>query len=199
MTNSSALVFRFNVLEAHFSPASHDPDLHSPVVMTLDNPKQRVVELILMPRPLHSAGDAGPAWEIVTARLAARDQKGSKRRMKTMIFGDWDEYGRKGSPSHLVSASSNSFLAYAGSGLWGLSMAILGFVVLFVVVVVSCVTGWDWWSGEYEKAQNGKGRRGGSKASGSWADVELAKGRFLSAGELGMRGGGSVVGVGKSD
>ncbi|KAF1359727.1 hypothetical protein EJ07DRAFT_178183 [Lizonia empirigonia] len=118
VTNSSALVFRFNILEAHFSPASHDPDLHSPVVMTLDKPKQRVVELILLPRPLHSAGDAGPAWEIITARLANRDGKGSKRRMKTMIFGDWDEYGRKGSPSHLVSASSNSFLAYAGSGLW---------------------------------------------------------------------------------
>ncbi|KAF9692804.1 hypothetical protein EKO04_009168 [Ascochyta lentis] len=199
VTNSTALVFRFNVFEAHFSPPTHDPSFKTPVVIKLDDPKQRVVELILLPRPLHSPGDVGPAWEIVTVRLAERDKTGSRRRMKTMVFGEWDEFGRKGSPSHLVSVSSSGLITYASSGFWGLSMSILGFMMVFVLVVVSCVVGWDWWSGEYEKAQLEKNRGGGSKGSGSWTDVEQAKERFRSASELGMRSGGSVVGVGKSD
>ncbi|UPX17445.1 uncharacterized protein EKO05_0007798 [Ascochyta rabiei] len=157
VTNSTALVFRFNVFEAHFSPSTHNPLLKTPVVVKLDNPKQRVVELILLPRPLLSAGDVGPAWEIVSVRLVNRDKKGSKRRMKTMVFGEWDEFGRKGSPTHLVSAYSNGVVTYASSGFWGLSVAILGFIVVFVLSVVGCVVGWDWWSGEYEKAQHGKG------------------------------------------
>lgn len=199
VTNSSALVFRLNILEAHFKPPTHDPNIQIPIVMKVDDPKQRVIELVLLPRPLLSAGDVGPAWEIVTARLSDRDKKGSKRPMKTMMVEEWDRYGRKGSPLHLVSASSSSLVTYAGSGFWGLSVAILGVMVLFMVVVVGCMLSWDWWGDEYEKAQNGKGRRGGSKGSGSWTDVEQAKGKFLSAGELGMRGGGDVVGIGKSD
>ncbi|KAF2628476.1 hypothetical protein BU25DRAFT_366258 [Macroventuria anomochaeta] len=195
LTNSTAMVFRFNIFSAYF------PLSEAPTIINLNNSKQKVVELIFLPRPLHSSGDVGPGWEIVTARLSEREKKGSKRRMRTMDFEDWDEFGRKGSPSHLVTASSKGLVAYASSGFWGLSMAILGFVVLFVVVVVACVLGWDWWSGGYEKVQNGEsaGRRAGSKGSGTWTDVEKAKGRFLSASELGMRGGGSVVGVGKND
>jgi hypothetical protein len=201
VTNSSALVFRLNVFEAYFFPPTHVPSLQTPMTIKLDDPKQRVVELILLPRPLQSAGDSGPAWEIVTVRLADRDMKGSKRRMKTMEFLAWDEFGRKGSPSHLLSTTSNSFVSYISSGLWGVSMFILGVLVLFVVVCVVCVFGWDRWSGEYDKAQSGKGRMGKSQRGGSWVggDVEKAKGKFLSAHELGMRGAGSVVGVGKSD
>lgn len=193
VTNSTAHVFRFNVFEAHYPLPS--PHQH----FKLENSKQPVVELILLQRPLHSPGDIGPAWEIITARLVEREKRGSKRRMKTMIFDEWDEFGRKGSPTRLVSVSSNSLTTYAASGFWGLSMAIFGFIVVFVVIVVGCVLGWDWWSGEYEKAQVEKSRRGGSKGSGSWTDVEKAKGRFLSAGELGLNGAGNEVGVGKSD
>lgn len=121
--------------------------------------------------------------------------------MKTMMFLDWDEFGRLGSPSHLVSATSSSLITYVSSGFWGVSMFILGILGLFVVIVVGCVLGWDWWSGEYEKAQSrkGAGRRGKSEGSGSWADMEEGKGKILSASEFGMKDGGSVVGVGKSD
>lgn len=119
--------------------------------------------------------------------------------MRIMMFEDWDEYGRKGSPGHLVSSSSSGVVRYASSGFWALSAVILGVLVLFVVGVVVCVLGWERYGAEVERANLEKGRRGGSKGSGSWTDVEKAKGRFLSASELGVRGSGSVVGVGKSD
>ena len=122
--------------------------------------------------------------------------------MKMMMFDEWDEFGRKGSLGHLVASSTAGLVRYASSGFWGLSVAVLGFLVLFVGAVVACLLGWEWYSGEYEGARSGKGlggRRGGSKGGGSWGDVEKAKGRFLSASELGLRGGGSVIGIGKSD
>lgn len=122
--------------------------------------------------------------------------------MRIMMFDEWDDYGHKGSPVHLVSSSSRGVARYAASGFWGASVVALGVLVLFVGGVVACVLGWERYGGEHEPAQSGKGldaRRGGSKGSGSWADIEKAKGRFLSAGELGVRGAGNVVGVGKSD
>lgn len=193
ITNSTALVFRFNIFSLYF------PLTNPPTRIPLANSRQKVLELILLPRPLHSAGDSGLGWEIVNIRLSEREKKGSKRRMKMMMFEDWDEFGRKGSPWHLVSSSSSGVVKYAGSGFWSLSITILGFMVAFVVVVLSVVYAIERYSGEYDKAQSGKGRRGASKGSGSWTDVEAAKGKFQSAGELGMRGDGSVVGVGKSD
>jgi hypothetical protein len=194
VTNSSALVFRFNIFEAYFPLAS------PPITIKLDDHKQRVIELILFQRPLYSPGDVGPAWEIVTVRLEERDKMGSKRRMRTMEFLDWDEFGRKGSPAHLASTTSDWFVRHISSGFWSLSMFILGALVLFVVICVAAVLGWDWYSGDYEKAQSRKGRSR-SGGSGGWTgtDVEKAKGRFLSASELGMRGTGNVVGIGKSD
>lgn len=202
VTNSSALVFRFNVFGAHYTPPF--PDSLNPInpstttIINLDDPRQLVIELILFPRPLHGSGDVGPAWEIITARLSDRDKKGSKKRMKTMIFDEWDEFGRKGSPSHLVFASSNSLIMYASSGFGGLSVTILGLMVVFVGFVVSCMVGRDWWIGEYERMQRGKEKNEGSGLRAR-EDVEKARGKFSSAGELGMRGEGNVVGFGKSD
>lgn len=122
--------------------------------------------------------------------------------MRIMMYDEWDEDGRKGSPGHLVWSSSRGVVRYAASGLWAASVVVLGALGLFVVGVVACVLGWERYGGEYERAQSGKdgsARRGGSKGSVSWTDVEKARGRFLSAAELGVRGTGSVVGVGKSD
>jgi hypothetical protein len=190
--NSTALVFRFNVFSAYF------PLTNPPTTIDLNDAKQRVIELTLLPRPLHSPGDTGPGWEIVVARLSDRKKTGSRHPMKIMMFEDWDEFGRKGSPSHLIKHFSNFVIAYAASGFWGLSMAILGFIVMFVVVVVGCVLGWDWHNGTsaFEKAQVGKRMvgRAESKGNGSWTDVEKGKGhgRLLSASE-GLRAAGSAV------
>ncbi|KAF1927584.1 uncharacterized protein M421DRAFT_421426, partial [Didymella exigua CBS 183.55] len=190
--NSTALVYRFNIFSLYFartSPATR---------ISLSNSHQKVLEIIFLPHPLHSVGDSGPGWEIVHIRLSERDKKGSRRRMKTMMFEDWDEFGRKGSPLHLVSSSSSGVAKYAASGIWSLSITILGFMVAFVVIVLGVVYIMEWYSGEYDKAQSGKNRRSASKGSGNWTDVEAAKERILSVSELGMRAGGSVVGVGKS-
>lgn len=192
IANSTALVFRFNIFSLHST-------LPNPTArISLSNSYQKVLELILLPRPLHSAGDSGPGWEIVDIGLSKREEKGSKRRMEMMMFEDWDEFGRKGSPAHLVSSSSSGIVRYAASGFWRLSVTILGFMVAFIVVVLGVVYAIERYSGEYDKAQTGK-RRGTSSGSGSWTDVEAAKGRFLSTGKLGVKAGGSTVGVGKSD
>ena len=202
VTNSSALIFRFNVFGAQFTPPSHNSirpvSPSAKKIISLDDPKQRVIELILLPRPLLSPGDVGPVWEIITARLSDRDSKGSKKIMKTMIFDEWDEFGRKGSPSHLASAFSNSLVLYVSSGFWGLVMAILGVLVIFVSFVVSCVVGWDWWSSEHKRTQARKGQNDGSRGR-EGGDMEKARGMFLSAGKLGMTDGRNFVGAGKSD
>lgn len=192
LTNSSGLVFRFNVFSAYF------PLTNPPTTIHLDDSKQRVIELTLLPRPLHSPGDTGLGWEVVMARLSDREKRGSKHPMKIMMFEEWDEFGRKGSPRHLITHSSKSVVAYAASGFWQLSMAILGFIVVFVLVVVACVLGIDWYNGNssFEKAQAGKRMVGnaGSKGSGSgsWRDVEKGHGRFPSVHEA-MRSAGSAV------
>lgn len=195
ITNSTALVYRFNVFSLH--PALADQNL--PATIPLSSSRQEVLEIILLPRPLHSAGDAGPGWEIIAIRLSPREKKGSKRRMQMMMFDDWDEFGRKGSPVHLLSSGSIGVVRYAKSGFWRLSIAILGFMVAFVVLVLGVVYAVEKYSGEFGQAGKGKGRRSASKGSGSWTDVEAAKGKFLSVGELGGRVGGSAAGVEKSD
>ncbi|KAF3046992.1 hypothetical protein E8E12_010059 [Didymella heteroderae] len=194
ITNSTALVYRFNIFSLHFALLQHQKQ-----PIPLSNSRQKVLELILLPRPLHSAGDSGPGWEIISIRLCEREKKGSKRRMKMMMFEDWDEFGRKGSPLHALSSSSRGVVKYAASGFWSLSITVLSFMVAFVVVVLGVVYTIEAFNGEYDQAQKGKGRRSASKGSGSWTDVEAAKGRFLSTGELGTRSGASAVGAGKSD
>lgn len=193
ITNSSALVYRFNIFSAHFTPAGHPP-----TTIPLSSSRQKVLELILLPRPLHGAGDAGPGWEIIRIGLSARAKKGSKRPMTMMMFEDWDEFGRKGSPAHALSSGSSGVVRYAASGFWSLSVAILGFVGAFVVLVLGVAYAVERYNGVYDQTPKGKGRSV-SKGSGSWTDVEAAKGRFSSAGELGGRVVGSTAGVEKSD
>ncbi|KAJ4993179.1 hypothetical protein SVAN01_01154 [Stagonosporopsis vannaccii] len=196
IVNSTALVFRFNIFSLHFALTS------PPIIIPLEARTQQVIELVFLPRPLQSPADTGAGWEIISAALREREKKGSKRRMHIVMFDEWDEYGRKGSPGHLVSSSSRGVVKYAASGFWGASMVVLGALVLFVGGVVTCVMGWERYGGEYERAQGSKGddgRRSGSKGSGSWTDVEKAKGRFLKPGQLTVSGSGTVTGVGKSD
>ena len=194
ITNSTALVYRFNIFNLHFTL----PEQQSTSI-SLSSSRQKVLELILLPRPLHSAGDAGPGWEIIAIRLSPREKKGSKRRMQMMMFDDWDEFGRKGSPVHLLSSGSSSVMRYANSGFWSLSVAILGFMVAFVVLVLGAVYAVEKCSGEFGQAGKGKARRSASKGGGSWTDVEAAKGKFLSVSGPGGRVGGSAAGVEKSD
>ena len=174
--NSSALVYRFNVFAAHF-PLSNDGILAS---FPLEASAQQVLELVFLPRPLHSPADLKwLKWEIISARLSARERSGSKHRMRMMLFAEWDQYGHKGSPWHAVMSALGGVVGYAARGIWQMGLAILGFLVVFVVGIVLGVL---WFEGDaaWEK-QGEKGRR---KESVSWKDVETG------------RGGGDVV---KSD
>lgn len=193
ITNSSALVYRFNIFSAHFTPAGH-----LPTTIPLSSSRQKVLELVLLPRPLHSAGDPGTSWEIVRIGLSARAKKGSKRPMTMMMFEDWDEFGRKGSPAHALLSSSSGVVRFAASGFWSLSVAILGFMTAFVVLVLGFTYAVERYNGVYHQAPKGN-ERSMSKGCGSWTDVEAAKGKFLSVGELGGRIGGSNAGIEKSD
>ena len=142
-----------------------------------------------------SAGDANPMYEIVRADLVPRPSSASRVKMHTMHFHDWDAHGEKGTPSHLISSTSDSFVEYISSEVWSLFVFIMATIALFVVICLFCIFGCGLGKDEYESAQHGK-RRGGAR--GAKSDVERGKGRFLSAEELGLRGG-RVVGVGKSD
>lgn len=192
--NSTALVYRFNIFSVHFTLPNQ-----TPTTIPLSSSRQKVLELVLLPRPLHSVGDSGPGWEIVRIGLSERAKKGSKRRMRMMMFNDWDEFGHKGSPLHLLSSSLEGVVKYAASGFWSLSITILGVMVAFVVCVLAVVYAIEKYYGEFDQAQKGKWRRSASKGTGSWTDVEAAKGKSLSVGELNGRVGGSAAGVEKSD
>lgn len=168
--------------------------------ISLDDAAQKILELVLLPRPLLSAGDAGSAYEIVRAELMLRppDTAEERAHRKAMWFRDWDDHGKKGTTQHFVNSASDSFLNYISSGVWALCVFVLGVVGFFVVLCLFCIFAFGG-GDEYEKAQNGK-RRSSGRGSGSWGgnDVEKAR-RFRSAEELGIRSGGKVVGVGKSD
>jgi len=190
LRDSSALVFHFDVFEAWTDL------LDSGLTVKLDDAKQEVLEIVLLERPLQSAGDMSNAYEIVRAGLVPRSFTKSIAKVHTMRYHDWDDHGEKGTPSHLVSKALESFFDYIASGVWTLFIFILAFVALFVLLCLFCIFGCGLGKDEYESAQHGK-RRGGGK--GGWNDVERGKGRFLSAEELGLRVGGRIVGVGKAD
>jgi hypothetical protein len=177
---SSGLVFQFDVREACTGLLS------SPTAIKLAHPQQHVLEVVLLRRPLYSAGDAADAYEIVRARLIPRISKFGTR-LHSMEFRDWDA---KGTSAQYIASTSDSLVQ---SGAWGLFVFGLAVVALFVVVGVFCV----FWCGGmdehgYERAQVGK-RRTGNR------DVESGRGRFLTAEELGLGMGARVVGVGKGD
>jgi hypothetical protein len=190
LKDSSALLFRFDVFEA-WSELPY-PDL----TVKLDDAKQKVLEVVLLKRPLMSAGDVSRAYEIVRAELVPRPTLKSRAKVHIMRYHDWDAHGEKGTPSHLVSSTSESFAEYITSGVWSLFFSIMALIALFVILCLFCIFGCGLGRDEYESAQHGKKR---SSGKGMRNDMERGKGRFLSAEELGLRSGGRVVGVGKAD
>ena len=170
----------------------------SPISVPLDDPAQKVLEVLLLPRPLLSAGDASPAFEIVRVELVERPEDEARGARRTMWFLDWDAHGKKGTTAHIINSASDSFVTYVSSGVVSLFVFILAVMAVFVGVVVLVVLGCGWHKDDYERAQHGK--RGGGRGSGPWGanDVEKAR-RFRSAEELGIRSSARVVGVGKSD
>lgn len=182
--DSTALVFQFEISELW-------SDLtETPITVKLDDPAQMMLEVVLLQRPLLSAGDPGHVNEIVRTSLVQR--LGSGAHQRTMAFHDWDIHGRKGTPAHLLSSFFDAFITYMSSGVWAIFIFALSIFSLFFLICLFCIFGWGFWKGEYEQAQHGKRRSGGVN------DIEQAK-RFKSAEELGLRNGGRVVGVGKSD
>lgn len=194
-----ALLFHFDIMELWIDLTS------PPLTIVLDDAEQKILELVLLQRPLLSPGDLTGAYEIIRANLITRPPapaKGTKRRAKvtSMWFLDWDDHGKKGTATHIVNSASSSLIAYISSGVWALFVFIFAIIGLFVVVCLFVIFGCGWCSdNDYEIAQHGK-RKSSSSAKGVWGgkDVEAAR-RFMSPEELGLRGSGKVVGVGKSD
>lgn len=191
-----------DALLVHFDIAELWSDLTIPSLQyKLDDPAQKMLELLLIQKPLMSAMDPAPAFEILSAALVPRSQ--SLQEQRTMDFLSWDAYGERGTAAHALNYGTSSFSDFLSSSFWALFGFVLTVVIVVVVVCLICVFGWGFWTDDYEKAQMGKQRRSGGRSGGSFgkSDVEAGKGRgrFLSAEELGMRGTGRVVGMGKSD
>lgn len=196
LKSSEARVLHFDIMQLW-------TDLTTPALtVILDKPEQKMLEIVLLPRPLLSSGDPANSYEIVRASLIPRpaeSEKGSKGARKTsMWFHDWDANGKKGTATHIVNSASSSFVDYLSSGVWSLFIFIVAIIALFVVVCLFCIFACGWHDDDYEKAQYRKKKTSGGKSSWAGTDVETAR-RFLSPEELGLRGSGTVVGVGKSD
>jgi hypothetical protein len=193
--NPKALLFQFDIMELW-------TDLTSPpLTVFLDRKEQKILELVLMQRPLLSPGDPAGAYEIVRANLVPRPPalaKGAKGPRKvSMWFHDWDTNGKKGTATHIVNVASESFITYLSSGVWSLFIFVFAVIALFALVCLFVIFGCGWWDeNDYEIAQHGKKNK--RSINGRSKDVEAAR-RFLSPEELGLRGSGRVVGVGKSD
>jgi hypothetical protein len=195
--DSNALLFHFDIVELW-------TDLTTPATtIILDDSKQKMLEIVLLQRPLLSAGDPGSAYEIIRADLiprlpepAGNGIKGPKK--VSMWFRDWDKHGKKGTAEHIINSTSSSFVSYISSGVWSLLVFIVAVMALFVVVCLFVIFGCGWHKDDYVQAQQGKRRSSGKGSGGGWGDVEAAR-RFRSPEELGLRGSGKVVGVGKRD
>ncbi|KAJ4305749.1 hypothetical protein N0V90_001280 [Kalmusia sp. IMI 367209] len=197
--NLEALIFQFDIVELW-------SDLTTPPLKyKLDDPAQKMLELILIQKPVLSALDPSPTFEIISASLVFRTHNPPSRLapQRTMHFLAWDTYGEKGTASHLFSYGATSFADFLASGFWALFGFVLAVIVVFVAVCLICVFGWGFWEDDYERAQQGKQRRKSSVRSGKNGRVDVetgrAKGRFRSAEELGLRATGQVVGIGKRD
>jgi hypothetical protein len=191
VSDSPALVIRFNVIEASTAATPR------PLTFKLDRASQPALQLVLLRRPVVGAADPGPLYEIVRADVVPRD--GSARSPRTMLWHEWDERGRKGTPGYVVSAVVDGVDEWVRSSVLGLFVFVGAVVGLFIVVCLFCIFGWGFWRDEYQQAQVGKGRTPRTAARWVGNDVERARGRFLSPHELGMRTRGAVVGLGKSD
>ena len=187
--NLKALLFQFDVFEL-YSDLTAPPLKHR-----LESPAQKMLELLLIEKPLLSALQPSPTYEILRASLVSRaSNPNGDPSPQTMSFLDWDDFGQKGTASHALTYGAESMVSYIASGFWGLFTFILAVVALFVVLVLLCIFGWSFWEDDYKKAQHGKRRmsRAAVSGSGSWnrRDLELGqgKGRFLSAVDLGLAG-----------
>lgn len=206
-SSTTAILFTFDIFETYSS-------LFSPALTTpLSSPQQQTLQLILLQRPLISAGDAPQVYQIIRAELTSRPSSSPKVIHKApFLFTSPSlspsSYQTTSNPFiYILNILPTPLLTYISSGAWALFAFIISVIALFVVLCLFCIFACG--KGEYEAAQRGKRRRSGR---GSWSgnaagDVEkgnrdgigFAKGRFLSAEELGLRGGGRLVGVGKSD
>jgi hypothetical protein len=195
-----ALLFQFDIMELHST-------LTIPAVrFKLSDPAQKMLEVLLIQRPVLSAGDPSPSFEILSAKLVPRIPLTNQR---TMHFLAWDTHGEKGTASHALSYSTASLIDFVSSSFWALLGFCMAVIVVFIVVCMMCIFGWEFWRDDYEKAQQGKRRK--SSVKGGGVDVETGagagaggkktKGRFKSAEELklGLAGRGQVVGMGKGD
>lgn len=189
---TAAVIFQFDVTEL-YSDLPEKPLQHK-----LNDPRQKIVEMLLLQKPVMSALEP-VAFEIVKAELVPRSHNpvAPTSPQQAMKFEEWDSFGRKGTPSHLLSTWGTLFVDFLNSGIWALFVFLLGVIALFVVVCLVCIFGCDFWSDDYEKAQHGKAR--GEKKRGRSTDLEMGRRHFKSAEELGLLGRGRVVGLGKSD
>jgi YD repeat-containing protein len=185
------LVFQFDIIEI-WSDLPPTPLLHK-----LDDADQKMLELVLLEKPVYSALEP-PAFEIIKADLVLRSRNpvASTNPQQTMHFLDWDDHGRKGTTAHALTSFGVWLIDYLDSGIWAMFMFILAIIALFVLVCVLCVFGWGFWEDDYAQAQHGKAKEGKRRGK---SDVEIAtRLPFRSAEELGLSRG-RVVGLGKSD
>jgi hypothetical protein len=162
-----------------------------------------MLEVLLIQRPVLSASDPSPNFEILSAKLVPRIPLNHYSR--TMHFLAWDTHGEKGTVSHALNYSTAYLIDFVSSSFWALLGFVMAVIVVFIVVCLMCIFGWEFWRDDYEKAQQRKRRK--SSVKGGKMDLETGaggnklKGRFQSAEELrlGLASRGQVVGMGKSD
>ncbi|KAF2181940.1 hypothetical protein K469DRAFT_713000 [Zopfia rhizophila CBS 207.26] len=189
--NASAFIFQLDIIEI-WSDLPPTPILHK-----LENPNQKMLELLLLQKPVMSALEPISS-EIIKAELVSRGHHGKAQNkdQQVMHFLEWDSFGQKGTLTHYLSSWGSAMLNFLDSGIWALLAVIFGILLLFVLVCVICIFGCDFWQDDYSQAQHGKARGQRRRVRG---DVEQGKVGFKSAEELGLLGRGRVVGLGKSD
>ncbi|KAF7573476.1 hypothetical protein PtrM4_083810 [Pyrenophora tritici-repentis] len=160
--DSQARVFQFNVMQLW-------TDLTTPpLTVVLDQPGQKMLEVVLLPRPLLSSGDPANSYEIVRAGLVPRSPESGAKTSKgsgkvSMWFLDWDDNGKKGTATHTVNSASSYFVQFLSSGMWALFIFVVAVIALFVVVCLFCIFACGWHDDDYEKAQYRKRKTGGGE------------------------------------
>ncbi|KAF2015022.1 hypothetical protein BU24DRAFT_226875 [Aaosphaeria arxii CBS 175.79] len=193
ISKSAAVLYQFDVEELSNGLTEKDTQFK------LSDRNQKMLEIILLQRPVYAATEP-PTFEIIKAALVPRSNNpvASKDLQKTMVFKDWDSFGKKGTTAHLLTSWGDSFMHWMDSGVWALFIFVFAVVGLFCVVCLLCVFGCDLWAtDDYEQAQHGKARD--ERRRGKHGDVESGRPQFKSAEELGLMGRSKVVGVGKRD
>ncbi len=180
--SSRAVLFRFDIMELW-------SDLpRSPLTIVLDDAKQKILEIVLLQRPIMSPGDPNNAFEIIRAELVLRPENEPRSASKqVMWFQDYDSFGKKGTTLHLVNSASDSLVAYISSGIWSLVIVVVAIVATFVGICLCCFFALGLHRDEYDMAQKGKKRR----KDGTWGSIDVEKARrFMAPEELGLRSGG---------